>query len=262
MTTLFDIIESIHLQSKEIDSLFRNKPRYRIVQLAKEGMQKLNLTFATHVKGMNVQIPSSCRVYKPTGFEKFIRVYLINCDGKTIEIKRNSNVPSEIFNYLVSCDGTLLSDSDGNTLKSKCLSCNGSDSNTSNSSCSTCNGTGYCTTDSELKHFLSDYVKYKDSWVKENSEFFEFSADLEDMSVIIEFLSNQTDGIEECAIQVDSKFEEALEYYIKFKLLEAGESTMNASQYFYKKFKAIRDKESIRENALTKTDLFLTNAMK
>ena len=76
------------------------------------------------------------------------------------------------------------------------------------------------------------------------------------MNVIIEYLSNNTVGVEECSIKVDENLSNALEYFIKFKLLENGIETMQQAQYYWRKFKAIRDKELTKENALTKTDLY------
>ena len=96
------------------------------------------------------------------------------------------------------------------------------------------------------------------SWVKEknSNRYLEFSPDLEGMNIIIEYLSNNTVGVEECAINVDENLSNALEYFIKFKLLENGIETMQQAQYYWRKFKAIRDKELTKENALTKTDLY------
>ncbi|WP_294202995.1 hypothetical protein [uncultured Chryseobacterium sp.] len=255
MTSLFDIVETIYLQSQEIDSVFRNKSRYMMVLYAKEGMKRLNLTFAMNVKAMNVRIPSSCLVYKPAELQRFIRAYLIDCDGRTIEIARNNKIPESVFNYLVNCDGTLfeLCGDDGN-VSTSCLECN-EPVKTCSTSCH-CEACGCDFNLSEdLQLLLHDIETYKDSWIKENNEFFEFSSDLEDMAVMIEFIGNQTDNVEECAIKVDEKMELALEYWIKFRLLEGGQETGPLSKQFYEKYKRAKEAESIKLNALSMRDI-------
>ena len=107
-TTLHDIIEDIHLEAQDGDSIFRNKKRYNMVRYAKEGLQELEMTFATHLRGMNVEIGTSCKVFKPEGYEAFVRAYILDCDGRTIEIKRNPNIPNDVLHYLTSCNQMVI----------------------------------------------------------------------------------------------------------------------------------------------------------
>ena len=257
MTNLQSVIETISLESQTVGSMFFGKPRYMIGRYAKLGMQKLNLTFGMHIKGMNVNVPSSCRIYKPEGFERFIRAYIINCDGRTIEIDRNNKVPSELLAYLADCDGTLLTDCDNTPLTQECLSCNADGSGCSDHNCFECKGTGKCCVP-EVEQMLHDIMKHKNSWVKDNEEFIEFSSDLEDVAVVIEFVTNQTVGVEECAIKVPESYSEALEYFIKYKLLEGDMKTLQTAQYFYQKFKNIKAVEKANRNPLTTNDLYKT----
>lgn len=261
-TTLFDIIETLSIESQQIDSVFRNKPRFMMIRYAKEGMKRLNLTFGMNVKGMNVQIPASCTVFKPEGFERFIRAYLIDCDGRKTEIRRDQNMPSEIFNFLVDCDGSLVeSCTEDGMLTTNCISCN-KPVETCEIDCH-CNSCG-CdfTLPKSAQQMLHDIIRYKDSWIKENQDNWTFSSDLENMNIIIEYIANQTSNVEECSIIVDEKLAIALEYYIKYRLLEGGQDTMGYSKEYYQKFKRAKESELIRQNALTLTDLYSTILMK
>lgn len=257
MKTLHEIIENIWLETQDIDSVFRNKKRYMIVKHAKEGLKELQLTFATHIAAMNTQISSSCRVYKPDGFETFLRAYVCDVNGRTVEISRNNKVPTQIYRYLTDCDDTILENCNGEDLWMDCIECNDKIVDGDVCVCETCHGTGRCMSP-EAAFLYEALERYKDSWVKEknSNRYLEFSPDLEGMHVIIEYLSNNTVGVEECSINVDENLTNALDYYIKFKLLENGIETMQQAQYYWRKFKAIRDKELTKENALTKTDLY------
>ena len=253
MATLSDIIEKIHLEAQTPDSIFRNKPRYLYGIYGKEGLKKLGLTFGTNIIGMNMRIPSSCRVYKPEGFEAFVRAYLISCDGKTFELKVNNKIPNEIRHYLTNCDGSLITGCE--ELYDNCIECNSQGDNTCiDSSCHTCGGTGKCCP-SDIEKLLADIENHKDSWISEKKDYFEFSSDLEDYAVVIEYISNQTAGAEECALNVDDKLELALEYYIKYRLLEGGQETMQQAQYFRRMYKNLKDAEIVKANPLTQNDL-------
>lgn len=256
MKTLHEIVENIWLETQDIDSVFRNKKRYMIVKHAKEGLKELQLTFATHVAGMNTQIPASCKIFKPDGFETFLRAYVCDKNGRTVEISRNNKVPTDIYRYLTDLDNTILQDCEGD-LWMDCIECNDKIVDGEVCVCECCKGTGRCMSP-EAAFLYEALERYKDSWVKEknSNRYLEFSPDLEGMHVIIEYLSNNTVGVEECAIKVDENLTNALDYYIKFKLLENGIETMQQAQYYWRKFKAIRDKELTKENALTKTDLY------
>ena len=256
-TTIQDIVEEIYLQAQDDpDSLFRNKSRHMMYTFAKQGLNKLNLSFASNLKGMNIEIPMSCKVFKPTDYYQFVRAYLINCDGKTIEIRKNQNIPEKIFHYLTNCDGSLIDDTcNEDSVKDECITCNPSKGGIIYESCTTCCGTGYYLP-AAMAQLLYDLNTYKDSFIKENGEFFEFSSDLEGLSVIIEYIGNQSGSLSECEIVIDEAMAEPLKYYIRWKLLENGQDTMGQAQYFKNSYKAASRKASMDKNALNINDLY------
>lgn len=257
MPTLKDIVETIYTEAQSPDSIFRNKERWVMYRYAKQALDKFNLTFGQNLKGMNVHIPFSCKVSKPEDFKVFVRASLINCDGKTIEIKRNNNIPEKIYHYLLDCDGSLLKGDDGKVQKDECFVCNSSGSSSDetncNPNCDACGGTGYLNIG--VAQILKDLETHKNSWVKENPTHFEFSADLEGKAMIIEYIGSQLGSMTECQINVDDKYAEAMEYYIKYKILENGQDTLSQSQYYKKQFKNLRDAQMVKENALTVDDI-------
>lgn len=253
MTSVQEIVEGIYLEAQSIDSIFRNKERYLMYKYAKDGLKKLNLTFAQNLKGMNFNIPISCKVSKPLDFQQFVRAYLINCDGKKIELKRATDIPESIFHYIVNCDGSVLDDCENGNLYDDCLVCNKSD-DTCIDYCVACDNTRRFIS-SEYESLVRDLEKYKDSWIKENPDNFEFSGDLEGLAVVIEYIGNQIGSMTECQLMVKEDLVDVLEYYIRYKLLENGEQTVRQAEYYNGKFKARRNAVMSSENAVTINDL-------
>ena len=253
MGSIQEIVEGIYLEAQSIDSIFRNKERYLMYKYAKDGLRKLNLTFSQNLKGMNFHVPISCKVQAPNDYQQFVRAYLLNCDGKRIELKRATDIPDSIFHYLVNCDGSVLDGCEDEELMDDCIVCNDPKRNPC-ADCSTCYGTGrYMPCD--MQNLFNDLTEHKDSWISVSGEFFEFSSDLEGLAIVVQYIGNQIGSMTECQIMVDEEMEETLEYYIRYKLLQFGEQTINQSEYYYKKFKNSRDSVMSKKNAVTVNDL-------
>lgn len=255
-TTLKDIADEILYEASTQDSIFRNKEAPMVYKWLKVGMKNLNLTFAQNIRGLNIVVPAVCRVYKPHDYEQFIRAYILNCDGKRIEIARNNDIPEKISHFLVNCDGTLLQNCDLEELKDDCLKCNPPNNvpECCREECDRCGGTGRCFS-KEVSQLLHDMEMYGDSWISEHSDNFEFSQNLEDVAVVIEYMSNSLNSIEECKIVVPSDFEMALENYTKYKLLQGSEVTMGYAKPFYDEYKAYLNKIQTSRNGITDNEL-------
>lgn len=262
MPTLKDTIDRIVYESTLPNSVFKNADEIMVSLYAKEGLSKLNLTFLQGVRGMNFKVPNSCIAFFPVDYMGYIRAYIINCDGKTIELNVNRNIPNVIKNFMMDCDGSIVLDCDETELYSDCIECNSSDEYTStnkdcDTTCNVCHGSGkYLST--EARQFINDMNRYQDAWVKihEAEKYIEFSAELEGTAVMIEYMSNNIHTISECSIEVPEKYMEILDYYIKYKILESDIDLANRAGMYYQKFKALRDKEIVNSNPLTTDDIY------
>lgn len=254
-TTIQDIVDEIYLEAQSIDSLFRNKERFLMYKYAKDGLNKLNLSFASNLKGMNIEVPMSCKVEKPDDYYQFVRAYIINCDGSTIEINRNQQIPEKIYHYLANCDGSLLEACEGEYIKDECVSCNPKKNGSSDANCVKCCGSGYYLPPA-LAQIVSDLNTYKNSFIKENGSFFEFSSDLEEVSVVIEYIGNQAGSLSECEIVISEEMADPLKYYIRWKLLENGQETISQSQYYKNMYKSTSRKAAMNNNAMNINDLY------
>lgn len=250
MGTLKDIVDEIALEGTVIDSLFRFKEKFLMFKYGKQGLKKLNLSFAQGIKAMSVRIPVACKVVLPSDYQSFVRAYILGCNGKTIELSRNMNVPNEIYHFLLDCDGSVLKDNDGKELFDDCIQCD--KLSTPEINCSMCCGIGRYIP-AQFRELYNDIEKYKNSWIKihDREQTIEFSSDLEDAAVVIEFYSNNYNDVSECQINVPDDYEEALDYYIKYKLLEGGLDTRAIAQDYFQLYKNRRDAILARQNPLT-----------
>lgn len=261
MPTLKDIIDEIEMEASTIDSIFRNKSRFMMSKFGRVGLKKLSLTFSTGLRGMNAEIPASCQIYKTDDFMRFVRAYLINCDGMTMEIYRNAEVPEDITNYLLDCDGSLVRDCDNTPVYTDCLDCNSGGNGVPDIDCTTCCGTGKHL-NAATAAILSEIERLSNSWIKEHKDRFEFSTDLEGMKVVIEYLSNKTDSANECDLHVPDEYADALENFIKWKILEGGQDTMGLSQYYKQQFKTERNKAKSEQTPMSKRTLYAIMTMR
>lgn len=257
MTTLKDYIDDFYLLTREDHSEFRNCERTTIIKYCNEALKKLNLTFWKNTVGWTVKVPERLSVSKPQDLELFIRAYVFDCTGKTIELNINPQVPNEIRNYLVDCDGSILSDKCNGDIYTECLQCN----EETRQECDVCCGTGKCK-DPYLEKLYGDTFKYKDSYVRETKNGFEFSYDLEGMVVMIEYIGNGMMASEPCNVKIDPRYEEVIDYFVKFKLLEPMDGMFAKSQYYKSEYTRKKRLLAIEQNPLTLNDLEFISYLK
>lgn len=257
MTSIKDIVEEIVLESKHSDSIFKNISVPFAYKYAKEGLKKMNLSNMLYVDVMNVEIPFACKVFKAPDFLHTIKVDILHCSGKTVEVRRNNSVPNEVKQFLVQCNGQLITGNDGFSLTSETLSCS---EDTFKCTCGhpeescKCNKIQYYQ-DCETRELLYQLKKYENSWFADKKDYVQFSADLEAESVNIWYMKNEIMSVEECQLYVPENLTEALEYYIKYKLLEGGVDTIQTAQYYKREYKKLRSIAIQQNNPVLTRDL-------
>ena len=263
MTSVKDIVEEIILESKTSGSIFRNISPPFAYKYAKEALKKMNAYNMLYADVMNVKIPFACKVMKTPDFLHVIKVDLINTGGRTIEVRRSTSVPNEVTKYLLQCDGNLLIGEDNNALTDSCLTTNDETfkciCNYEPEQC-TCKEHYY--QDCETQQILYDLDKYQNSWFADKKNYVQFSADLEGMSVNIWYLKNDIMSVEECDLYVPENMTEALEYYVKYKLLEGNPDTIQVSQYYNREYRRLRDVALQQNNPVLKKDLSFIQFLK
>ena len=261
MPTIKDLIDRIMYESTLPNSVFKNADETMVAFYAKEGLGKLNLTFLQGVMGMSLRVPMSCKAYFPLDYMGFLRAYIVNCDGRTIELHSNPNIPSDIKRFMMDCDGTIVTDCDTTEIYDECIYCEEvgelSNGNKCNPDCNHCHGTGrYLSTSAQ--QLINDINTYKNSWIKihNKEKYIEFSSDLEGVSVMIEYMSNQLTTVSECKLDVPQEFIEILDYYIKYKVLESDIDMATRAPMYYQNYKKLRDLRIVKTNPLTTDDIY------
>lgn len=257
MATLKDIIDEIYIESQMDNSIFRNSSRFMMNKFAYQVLKNLNMTFWKNTIGWSLRVPDKLFVKLPQDYEMFVRAYLLDCNGKTIEISSNPKVPSEIRKYLIDCDGSILSEECNQDLYTDCIECDES----TRYECDTCCGTGrYQITLAD--RLFADIIRFKDSYVQVKQDRFEFSHDLEGMAIMIEYIGNGLTKSMPCDVKVEEEMREAIDYYIKFKILEGSKETLNDSQYYKNEYIKKKRLISLAENPLTLSDLDFATYLK
>ena len=229
--TLENIIDNIKLTADD-DSYFKKLNRFRASILGKQGIKKLNVDLKSQNKAISIQLSASRIFPFPRYMTNWSIISVVNECGN-IEPLNISNKPI-VQDYLQDHDWQLLYDEAGSVLIGNCFSPE------EGHCCYKVQGYNKNESDCECTE-----SKFKDSWVKENRAggYFEFSEDLVDELIVIEFQCAGLDALKDCDILVHNNLELTLEYYIKWRLLEGKRNTPQSDVlYYYERYKRERNR--------------------
>ena len=207
--TLESIIDNIILGADD-DSYFKHTKRFRASILGKMCIKKMNVAIKPKRRAISFLVPTSKTFPYPRYMTNWSRVSVLNDCDKLQPLTIN-NLP-QIKDYLTDneyllqydCEGEVLTGDDFNAEEGDCcvkLTC--SDRIHSDCDCG-------CSDDS-----------FADSWVKDAQEgsYFEFSEDLIDKEVVLEFDSAGLETIKDCDIKVHHCMEMTVRRFIEWNLL-------------------------------------------
>jgi hypothetical protein len=218
--TLENVIDNI-AATKGYDSYFKNFSRPSASIFGKQGMKKLNVDLRKKNKAIAIQLPPNRTFPFPRYMTNWRRVSVLNkCETLTV---LNINNRPEIKDYLQDNEASLLYDNDGNVLKA----------NSFDASVGDCYQYECVTLDSDC----SDQ-KFKNSWVKANKEgsYFEFSEELVDEIVVIEFETAGLDGLADCDVLIPHVLELTIENWIRCQLLKGKVNVRDSVWKMYYEF--------------------------
>lgn len=206
--TLENVIDNI-IALADDDSYLKHLNFHRAEIIAKQGLKKLKVDIAQHNKAIAWQLAPHLTIPFPRYMTNWYRVSVKDekC-GKTFILNVNNN--AIVSDYLQDNNYELLYDDNGMILEGKSY-------NTEHGDCDI-TAISLCSPASDCE-YNDNYNPYEDSWVRENKEhnYFEFSPDLEDSIIIIEFQANSIGNMASCDIKIHNDLEMVLTAYIKWR---------------------------------------------
>lgn len=211
--TLRDIIDNI-IMTADADSYFKHCERHSASIFGKQGIKRLRVGLNPKKRAIAWQLSPSLTIPFPRYMTNWARISVINDCGKLTTLNINNNPTTH--DYLQDSDWELLYDADGYVLR-------GADFNTE---------TGCTCLEFDCEQIEQACEENKEacflkSWVKPNNEgsYFEFSPDLFDRIIVIEFTSSGFESMDDCDIKVHVDLELTVENWIRFNLLKGKRNT-------------------------------------
>ncbi|WP_439132505.1 hypothetical protein [Polaribacter sp.] len=229
-TTLESVIDNIILLSDD-DSYFKKAKRFRMSLIGKKALKEFNLDIKQRNKAISFEIAPHKTFPYPRYMINWHKASFITDCGKLQVIDVNNN--SYINETLQDEDWKLLYDENGNILE-------GDINDVQFGNC-----IKYVTCENGQLSIAEEKEKY---WVKDvkSANYFEFSDDLVEKEIVLEYISCGLDSLKDSEIKVHTLMEETLSYYIKWKLLESKRNTPKQDLIYNRDMFKLEKKKSQR----------------
>ena len=221
-TTLKDIIDQIQLLADD-DSYFKKLKRFRMSILGKICIKELQVDLKQEKKAVSFELNSGKTFPYPRYMFNWFRISFVTDGGTLQEIDVNNK--GVVAEYLQDDDFELLYDISGNILQGDVTDYP--------------EGISIKRTCDEENKVLSNQ-KPKVYWVKDvhKHRYFEFSEDLVEKEIVIEFISAGLESLKDSEIKVHQIMEPIVTNYIKWKALEGKRNVPGRdAMYFYELYK-------------------------
>lgn len=221
--SLANIIDNIMILAED-DSYFKTTPKHVFEIYGKLAIKEMNIDILSKKKAISITVPPYLTFPFPRFMTDWYRISVINeCDRLTV--LNVSNQPTTL-DYLQDNEAELLYDCEGNILEGDSFN----------------KEVGDCRIQIDCIDICSpchDAGNYANSYVKENLDggYFEFSPDLEDKEVVIEFITAGLEDSLACNIKVHHNMERAVEYYMKYNSLQGKRNVPMNEILFHEKEK-------------------------
>jgi len=220
--TLQDVIDNIILTATD-DSFFKNMKRFTASILGKQGLKKLQVDLKSEDKAISIQVPPSKMFPFPRYMTNWTRVSVLNDSGNIVPLSVNNS--PQIKDYLQDHEYELIYDCEGQVLEGASFDAQ---------EAGHCKVKVECCQHTKYYHSINDHIRnkmnasknsmYIDSWVKpiKSGSYFEFSEDLVDKPVVIEFQSAGLENISDCDVKIPDALELVVTNWIKWKYVEGN----------------------------------------
>lgn len=239
--TLENVIDNIIALAND-DSYLKKEERFRLSIIGKMGLKKLEVDIKSDNKAINFQLAPSKIFPYPRYMTNWSRIGVINSCGK-LEILNINNSPL-VHDYLQDNDYALLYDNDGAVLEATSFNVDEGTCQLEIYNCKDKDIVCSCDNNTTCQCGGSKYAK---SWVKPVKEgnYFEFSDDLVDAEIVIEFKTASLRDIDDCDVKIHHDLELTVMRYIQWNALMGKRNTTEREWRSYKaEYKAERKRSN------------------
>jgi len=253
--SLQDIVNNFMLMYVGNDKLVNNIPKYNVLFHAKRGIQELNYDAMKETKILELTVCEDLKIVLPNNYVNWVRISLYK-DGLLQPLSENIQT-NYATSYLQDNDCRVLFDEEGNVLEG--TSTLDYDRITGNKKSiylgtGTQNGNSGYLIDGDWYFNYAVGARYGLNTETANSNptfkvdkaggVINFSSEMSDQTVIIEYVSDGMEGGDESKVNVNKLFEDYIYAYIKYAILN---SKTGVQEYIVNR--ARKDKSSLLRNA-------------
>lgn len=208
--TLENVIDNIMLLADD-DDFLKHIKRFRASILGKQCLKRLKVHVMPERKAIEFQLSPSRTFPYPRFMDTWVRAYVINKCGKLTTLGVNSS--PTVQSYLQDENYELLYDETGSVLQGEDKDYTIGNCTSYECACTTC--------DDSVASLCDECSKCRDTsfdkaWIKQNKEgnYFEFSEELVDELIILEFISTGLEKLDDCDILIPNCLELAVQNWI------------------------------------------------
>jgi len=253
--SLQDIVNNFMLMYVGNDKLVNNIPKYNVLFHAKRGIQELNYDAMKETKILELTVCEDLKIVLPNNYVNWVRISLYK-DGLLQPLSENIQT-NYATSYLQDNNCRVLFDEEGNVLEG--TSTLDYDRITGNKKSiylgtGTQNGNSGYLIDGDWYFNYAVGARYGLNTETANSNptfkvdkaggVINFSSEMSDQTVIIEYVSDGMEGGDESKVNVNKLFEDYIYAYIKYAILN---SKTGVQEYIVNR--ARKDKSSLLRNA-------------
>lgn len=253
--TLQDIVNNFMLMYVGNDKLINNVPKYNVLFHAKRGIQELNYDAMKETKIIELTVCEDLKIVLPNNYVNWVRISLYK-DGLLMPLSENIQT-NYATSYLQDNECRVLFDEEGNVLEgtstldydrvtgNKKSIYLGSGSQNGNEGYLV-DGDWYFNYAVGARYGLNTETANSNPTFKVDKQggVVNFSSEMSDQTVIIEYVSDGMEGGDESKINVNKLFEDYIYAYIKYAILN---SKTGVQEYIINRVR--RDKSSLLRNA-------------
>jgi len=228
--TLQNVIDNILITADD-DSYFKHSKRFRASIFGKQGIKALNVDVGSQNKAISIQLSPDKIFPYPRYMTNWSRVFVINDCDKLHALTVNNN--GTIQDYMQDNEWLLTYDINGDILK-------GADFNAEIGDCQI-----EIDCESNPNTTICSNKIYDNSWVKDvkDGNYFEFSEDLVDKIIVIEFQTAGLETVADCDIKIHHNLEDTITRFIQWNLLLGKRNVpLQEVAYYHSLFKTARKK--------------------